>query len=152
MTIDGHPHVEHDPLARQLHRPRLHVFRRERKDENADVEERQPVQPVRLAGGDMPIDGDLHEVRLKERGDGAEEQRDERDANLPPVRPQVRQQPPHQPCVVGLSENFVVVRAAHASSTLPSPVNVLRTRLMMRPAPLRAVAFDAARRTGRCAR
>jgi len=64
----------------------------------------------------MPVDRRLDQVRLCELCRGAGEDRHERDADLTPVRAQVREQAPHQPRVVGLAEDFVVVEAAHRSS------------------------------------
>ena len=93
----------------QLHRPGLDVFGGERRDQDGQVEQREPVEPVEAAGGDVAVDGHLDQVRLRQRGGAADDDRAERHADLPPVRPQVLQQPPHQPRVVGFAEDFVVV-------------------------------------------
>jgi len=110
MAVDGHAEVEHDPLPRQLHRPGLEVFGRKARREDAEIGERERVQATQRARGDVAMDRDLHEVRLRKRGAGADDDRSEREDDLPPVRPQVLQEPAHQPRVVRLAEDFVVVQ------------------------------------------
>jgi hypothetical protein len=58
--------------------------------------------------GDVAVDGDLDEIRLHQRRHGADDDRDEGEGDLAPVRAQVLQQAPHEPRVVGLAENVVV--------------------------------------------
>ncbi len=50
VAVDGHPQVEHDPLARHLHRPGLQVFEDERRDEDREVGRGEPPEAVEAAG------------------------------------------------------------------------------------------------------
>ncbi len=109
VAVNPHADVEHDPLAGQLHRPGLDVLGHEAEHQHAEIQERQRSEAVEIAGRDVLIDRHLHQVGLRQRHRRAQRNRDERQRHLPPVRAQVGQQPAHQPRVVGLSEDFVVV-------------------------------------------
>ena len=109
VAVDGHAQIEHDPLAGQLQGPGLDVFRHERQDENGQVDAGKPVEASQAIGGDVAVDRNLDEIRLRERCDSAGHDGHQRQQHLPPVRPQVVKQPAHQPRVVGLPEDVVVV-------------------------------------------
>ena len=120
MPVDGHAQIEHDALAGHLHRPGLQVFEGEPRHEDGEVRQCQPLEAVETADGDEPIDGQLDQVRLRELRRRAGDDGDERDADLAPVRPQVRQQPAHQTRVVRLAEDFVVVSGRHDAASSSS--------------------------------
>ena len=68
VPVDRHPQVEHDPLPGQLHRPRLDVLGGERRRRGRRrTRSARRAQPVEPPGGDVLVDGDLHQVRLRER-------------------------------------------------------------------------------------
>ena len=71
--------------------------------------ERDPVEPVETASRDVAIDRDFHQVRLRKLQHRRGDDRRECDADLQPVRPEVRHQAPHQGRVVGFPEDFFVV-------------------------------------------
>ena len=164
VAVDPHPQVEHDPLAGQLHRPRLDVLGDERDDQNPRIQRRQRPQPLEPALGDVAIDGHLEQIRLRQRGARADEDGHERDQHLPPIGPQVNEQPPHQDGVVGFTQNLVVLHAPYTElRTQNSAPNVntngeLGTekrellRFTMPPAPPPTAASCADRRTARPAR
>ena len=132
VAVDRHPQVEHDPLTGHLHRPGLEVFRGKRTDENDEVERGEPIEASEPAGGDKAIDRGLDEVRLGELGGGAGDDGDECNGHLPPVRPQVRQQAPHQPRVVRLAEDFFFVEGSHRVPSADSPRRTQRTQSKIR--------------------
>ena len=69
VAVDRHPQVEHDPLAGQLHRPRLDVLGGECDDQDRrDTTPPAPPSPSSRPVGDVAIDGDLDQVRLRQRG------------------------------------------------------------------------------------
>ena len=109
MPVDRHPQIEHDPLAGELQRPRLDVFGRERRDEDDEIQRREPIEAFEAPGRNVPVDCRLDQVGLRERRGRPDDDRDEGDPDLPPVRPQILQQPPHQARVVGFAEDLVVV-------------------------------------------
>ena len=68
VAVDRHAQVEHDALAGQLHRPGLHVFGRERqRPGRTTIDAASRSEPVELTGRDVPVDGDLDQIRLRER-------------------------------------------------------------------------------------
>ena len=89
VPIDGHPQVEHDPLAGQLQRPGLHILGRERTAENRQVDRREPVEPRQLTDCNVTIDRNLDQVRLRELRTGAGDDGREGDDDVAPIRPQV---------------------------------------------------------------
>ena len=109
VPVNRHPQVEHDSLAGQLHRPRLHVLGDEGAGEDGQIQRRQPIEAGEPAGRDVTIDGQLDQVRLRELRGRPGNNRDERNPDLTPVRAQVRQETPHQPGVVRLAEDLVFV-------------------------------------------
>ncbi len=83
MAVDRHPQVEHDPLPGQLHRPGLRRTRRRtpaRARRGRATASRPSPSSWRVAM--CSIDGDLHQVGLRERHRGAQRDRDERDGHL----------------------------------------------------------------------
>src|SRR6266516_4291326 len=110
MTVNLHPEIEHDALSGELHHPGLQVLGRERRDEDGEIQPAKAIQPGELSGGDVAVDGDLDQVRLRQRGRRTRDDGNERDRDVPPVWTQIVQQPPHQASVVGFPEDFVVVK------------------------------------------
>ena len=88
MAVDRHPQVVHDPLPGQLQRPGLEVFGGERGDQHRQVERRQAVEAGELPPDDVAVDRDLDQVGLHQRRDGADDDGDEGEGDLPPVRAQ----------------------------------------------------------------
>jgi len=63
------------------------------------------------SNGDVIIDRNLHQVRLRELQHRGADDRRQRQPRLQPVRPQVAEQTPHQPGVVSFAEYFFVVHS-----------------------------------------
>ena len=82
VAVDRHAQVEHDPLPGQLHRPGLDVFGGECADQDRQIQRGEPVEPGEAADGDVAVDRDLDEIRLRERCGGADDDRDERERDL----------------------------------------------------------------------
>ncbi len=120
MAVDGHPQVEHDALPRHLEDPGLAVLGGECHDQDAEVQRRQSLEPRELTAGDVLVDRDFEQVGLGELRRIAHDDGDQREADLPPVRAQVLQQPPHQTGVVCLTEDVVVVEARHDAASSSS--------------------------------
>ena len=85
MSVNAHPHVEHDPLPGQLHRPRLEVLCRKRHQQDGEVEDREPVQLGGAPLRDVPVDRELDEIRLGQGRPAARDDGDEGDRDLAPV-------------------------------------------------------------------
>ena len=109
VPVDLHAHVVHDPLPGHLQRPGLDELEHERADQDREEGQRNPIDAAQIAVGDVAIDRQLHQVRLRELQHRGRDDRGERQRHLRLVRPQVLQQPAHQACVVGLAEDFFVV-------------------------------------------
>src|SRR6185369_3854757 len=62
VAVNGHLQVEHDALAGELHRPGLDVFGGKRGHQDGQIEQRDPVEPIEAAGGDVAVDSYLDEV------------------------------------------------------------------------------------------
>ncbi len=78
--------------------------------------------PAMSPRGDVPVDRDLHEIRLRELEQTVGQERHERQRDERFVRAEIAQQPPHQPGVVRLPQDvFFVERhrqdAASSSSS-----------------------------------
>ena len=110
VPVDLHPQVVHDALADELHRVGLRVLEREGSDENAEEDERDPVEAREVALRDVLVYRELRQVRLAELEERVGDDRGERPDGLPCVGPQVSHQAPHQPRVVGLAEYFFLVK------------------------------------------
>ncbi len=109
LAVDLHAQVEHDALPQHLGEPRLPELEEERGDEEGEEGQRNARDAVEIAGGNVAVDGQLGEPRLGElrqraRQDGHEPQR-----HVQPVRAQVAQQTAHEPPVIGLPENVLLV-------------------------------------------
>ena len=110
VRVDLHPQVEHDPLPGQLHHPGLQVLeQRSRRRARAGTPPRcrsaRPVSRWRCSGR-WPA---CIRYGCASCSTALGDDRDERQRDLRPVRPQVSQQPPHQPAVVGLADDVFVV-------------------------------------------
>ena len=51
-------------------------------DQDGDVHRGEAIEPVQVAGRDVAVDGDLDQVRLRQRRAGADEDGDERQRDL----------------------------------------------------------------------
>ena len=92
---------------------------RERRRQDGEVDRSaRRSRPVELPGRDVAVDRELDEIRLRElRRPRSTMIATKRQRDLRQYGQQVRQQPPHQPRVVGFAEDFFVVRG-HATASL----------------------------------
>ena len=120
MPVNLHPQVEHDPLPGELHHPRLQILGREGGDEDAQIQGAEAIEAGELAGGDVAVDGDLDQIRLRQRGGRTGKNRDQRHGHFPPVGTEIVQQAPHEARVVGFAKDFVVVQCHDAASSSSS--------------------------------
>ena len=127
VLVDLGAQVEHDALPRHLEHPGLEVFERERSDEDAEEDQRNPVQPLQIARRDVAIDGELHDVGLRQLKDRRRDDRRERNRDVHGVRPQVAQQPAHQPGIVGFAEDLFFVDGHYLLPRGPTPAATRRS-------------------------
>jgi hypothetical protein len=114
---DLHAQVEHHPLTRHLHRPGLRVLECKRGKQGCQVHRGDGREAGQIASRDIAVDDDLREVRRRQlQGRVANDRRDGED-HLRAIRAQIPQQPPHEPAVVCLSQDLVVVHQDAASSS-----------------------------------
>ena len=118
MAVDLGTQIEHDALPRPLQEVRLHVLRGERSQQHGEEDGNHAIEPRQVAGGNMAIDGDLDQVRLREAAGGMGEDHRQSAQHLRPIRPQVAQQPAHERGVVRFAECFVFVQCSHYSVSL----------------------------------
>ncbi len=114
VSVHLHPERVHDALPGRLQDERLEVVAQKAEREQRREEHRQPQQPRDVAPRDEPVDRLLREPRLREVDERAADNRQKRDRHDGHVRPQIHEQPSHQPRVVRLA-NDVVVHGATAS-------------------------------------
>jgi hypothetical protein len=120
VPVNLHAQVEHDALAGQLEQPGLAVLERKGAKERRQVDPRDAQHAGDVAGGDVAIDHDQGEVRRRELERRMREDGRCRERDLPAVRPQVREQAPHQPRVVGLAEDLLFVAGHHDAASSSS--------------------------------
>ncbi len=116
--------VKHDLLPGPLHEVGLQEFQEESKNQQADVhaadlrdadqrlraqEAVEKAVAARRVGRQVLVHGDLGEVGADHVGGGFQHDGRQRKRHLPFVRPQVAQQPLHQPAVIGLSQDLFFV-------------------------------------------
>ncbi len=87
VTVDLHAHVEHDALPRHLQHPGLQVFERERAEKDAKKSQRDAIEAGQIGTRDVLIDGDFHQVGLRQLQDGVADDRRQRHRCVEPVRP-----------------------------------------------------------------
>jgi hypothetical protein len=120
VFVDLHPQVKHDSLPGQLQQPRLQVIEYERSGKRREIQRGDERQPLDVAPRNVAIDDELDEIgrrQLEHRmsDDGGRRQHDVRF-----VRPQVRDQTPHQSRVVRFSENVFVVNGHYEAASSSS--------------------------------
>src|SRR5205823_1707162 len=98
----------------------LRVFSGKGDYEDEDIGKREARKPFELTRGNVLIDRQLHQIRLRQCRARKHRDGHERNEDQPPVRTQVLKQTPHQRGVVCLPEDFVVLmlhyEAANSSS------------------------------------
>ena len=114
------PHVVHHPLAHVLRREGVAEVEQETQDHGDDIRCGDAVQTGEVLGYDVPVDGDLDEVRLRERRGASSEDRDEGSHDLAAVRTEIRQQTPHQPGVVGSAEDVLLLERHYEAASSSS--------------------------------
>ncbi len=109
--------IKHDLLPCPLHEVGLQELEQKREHQQAEVDrrnlrdagERARAEPTPQAcgrsfnGRQVTVDGDLHQVRPQHICKSLENDRTYRHRHLPAVGPQVGEQSPHQPAIVGLA-------------------------------------------------
>ena len=94
------PHVGHDSLPGHVHDVDLKIRDHELRHEGKPVHERDEIQPLEIASGDVVIDRDFGQDRPDELERGDQQHEDERHRHHELVRRQIREQAPHQAAVV----------------------------------------------------
>ena len=115
MAVDLHAQVVHDPLPGELHRVGLDELQGESRNEHADEQQAQSIQPLQVSHRNVAIDGDFQEIGLRQLDERAGDDGRQRHRHLQPVRPQIAQQTTHEPRVVRLAEHFFFVKSGHGS-------------------------------------
>src|SRR5207248_7590389 len=130
MAADLAAQIEHHHLAGPLHVISLQKFEEKAGYEQANVEarnlcdagERGWAEPARkerrssAAWGEVPINRNFGEVRPEDISGGLQDDRAERERNLPFIRPKIAEQPLHQSAVVRFAEYLFLVDAGHEPS------------------------------------
>ena len=98
----------------------VHVWRYSRRNdaiERDQIQRGDRAQPAKIADRDVSIDHDLGQVRRRQIESRVPDDGGHCQCDLTAVRPQVREQPPHQAAVVGTAEDVVVDHDAFSSSS-----------------------------------
>ena len=119
VAVDLDPDGAHDALPGHLHHHRLHVLEQKVQDQQPEEDRRDLLQADDVLVLDVVVDRRLRQPRLREFDQRTAHDGDKGDGHRDPMRPQILQQPPHQPRVVRLPDN-VVLRAAHDAANSSS--------------------------------
>ena len=91
MAEDLHPEVEHDPLPHHLHRVGLEILEDERRHQDDEKDEGDPVEPGGVGDGDVVVDRQLDEIRLRQLHQRMSDDGRQGDDDGPPVRTEIAQ-------------------------------------------------------------
>ena len=84
LRVDLQPEVEHDPLAQHLGHPGLSELEQERHHEQREERQGDARDARQIAGGDVAIDGELGEPRLRELHQRTRDDRHQAEAHVQP--------------------------------------------------------------------
>ena len=133
MLINLHPQVEHDLLPRHLHRPGLQILERKRRQQYGEIHRRDLRETTDVSRRDVAIEHQLCQEWRRELDDRVADDGGAGKDDVAAVRSQVSEQTPHQPRVVGLSENVFLVHHLRHEASSSSSSNCRRCRLAYRP-------------------
>ena len=109
-----HPQIEDGALADPLCKIGIRVLDQTADDEDDQEQRDRDKQTAFVVVGDIGVDGNFGEIRTHSFHRADDEGHDDTTGNVPLVRPQILDQAPHQPRIVGFTECFFFV---HKSGT-----------------------------------
>ncbi len=109
MLEDLHTEVKDRPLSDPLGQVGAKILYDASEDQDPQKEKYRNEQALRISFGDVLVDGDFGEIGPDGLCGAHDNSQKDAKSHMPPVRTEIRQQPPHQASVIGLTEYFFFV-------------------------------------------
>ncbi len=126
VTEDLQAQVAHDLLPHQVDQHRLAEAQGEDQDDGKGVEGGDAGESADVAVLDRAVDGQLGQVRLDDGAGGPQDQAGDGREGAPAVRPEIAEEPAHQPRVVSFSQYLFLFRHGRQISESSSSSSCLR--------------------------
>ena len=120
MAEERHAQVQHDVLPDLLHDLRAEIAERQAHEQSDQVEHRHPIEMREVTVTDPIVDRFLGEIGAGELDERFAQRHEHGQGHALAIRPQVGEQPTHEPAVVAATREVLVQLAHEASSSSSS--------------------------------